>query len=137
MASVVYNSFKNAIMGGGINLSADTVKVALVSAYTPDIDNDTTYADISGEIIGSTGYTTGGNTLTNLSLSQDNTDNEGVWDADDITWTAATITASAAVIYDTTYSNQLICFVDFGSSKSSSSSNFTIQWNSEGILNLN
>ena len=137
MASVVYNSFKNAIMGGGINLSADTVKVALVSAYTPDIDNDTTYADITGEVIGSTGYTTGGETLTNLSLTQDNTDNEGVWDADDVTWTTSTITASAAVIYDTTYSNQLICFIDFGSSKSSSSSNFTIQWNSEGILNLN
>ena len=137
MASVVYNSFKNAIMGGGINLSADTVKVALVSGYTPDIDNDSTYADITGEVIGSTGYTTGGETLTNLSLTQDNTDNEGVWDADDVTWTTSTITASAAVIYDTTYSNQLICFIDFGSSKSSSSSNFTIQWNSEGILNLN
>ena len=118
-------------------MSADTVKVALVSGYTPDIDNDSTYADITGEVIGSTGYTTGGETLTNLSLTQDNTDNEGVWDADDVTWTTSTITASAAVIYDTTYSNQLICFIDFGSSKSSSSSNFTIQWNSEGILNLN
>jgi hypothetical protein len=137
MASQVYNKFKQAIMGGGINLSADTIKVALVSAYTPNIDSDTTYADISGEVIGSTGYTTGGNTLTNLTLTQDNTDDEGVWDADDVVWTTSTITASAAVIYDTTYSNQLICFVDFGSSKSSSNSTFTIQWNSEGILNLN
>ena len=137
MATQVYNSFKSAIMGGGISLSADTIKVALTSAYTPDIDGHSTYADVTTEVIGATGYTTGGETLTNVVLTQDNTDNEGVMDADDTAWTGSTITANGAVLYDATYNNQLIGYVDFLSSKSSSGSTFTIAWNAEGILNLN
>jgi hypothetical protein len=137
MATQVYNSFKSAIMSGSISLAADTIKVALTSAYTPDISAHSTYSDITSEVTGSIGYTTGGETLTNVVLTQDNTDNESVMDADNITWTASTITANGAVLYDVTYNNQLIGYVDFLSSKSSIGSTFTLSWNAEGILNLN
>ena len=137
MATQVYNSFKRAIMGGSISLSADTIKVALTSAYTPDINGHSTYSDITTEVIGAVAYTTGGETLTGVTLVQDNTDNEGVMDANDVTWENSTITANGAVLYDSSYNNQLIGYVDFLSSKSSSGSTFTIVWNSEGVLNFN
>lgn len=140
MADVIYNSFKGKIMDGSIDLDTDTIKVALVtSSYTPNQDTHDFFDDVTNEVSG-TGYTAGGASLANKAVSVDTTDNEGVFDADDVTWSSSTITARGAVLYKSTgtaSTSALICYLDFGSDKSSSSGNFTIQWGSEGILNLN
>lgn len=139
MADVIYNSFKAYIMDGSIDLDTDTINVALVtSSYTPDQDAHEDFADVTNEVSG-TGYTAGGETIANTSVSIDDTDNEGVFDGDDVTWASSTITARGAVIYKDTGSaatSLLICYLDFGSDQSSSAGDFTIQWNAEGILNL-
>ncbi len=140
MADVIYNSFKKKIMDGSIDLDTDTIKVALVtSTYTPDQDVHDFFDDITNEVSG-TGYTAGGATLANKAATADNTDNEGVFDADDVTWSTSTITARGAVIYKSTgtaSTSPIIAYIDFGSDKTSSGGNFTIAWNAEGILNLN
>jgi hypothetical protein len=140
MADVIYNSFKKKIMDGSIDLDTDTIKVALVtSSYTPDQDAHDFFDDVTNEVSG-TGYTAGGASLANKAVTADNTDNEGVFDADDVTWATSTITARGAVIYKSTgtaSTSPLICYIDFGSDKSSTAGDFTLQWNSEGILNLN
>lgn len=141
MADVIYNSFKRDIMNGSIDLDTDTIKVMLVtSTYTPDQDAHTKRSDITNEVSG-TGYSAGGAALANKVVSVDNTDNEGVFDADDLTWASSTITARGAVLYKSrggaSTADELICYIDFTTDKSSSSGNFTIQWGAEGILNLN
>lgn len=140
MADVIYNSFKKKIMDGSIDLDTDTIKVALVtSSYTPDQDVHDFFDDITNEVTG-TGYSAGGAALANKVCSADNTDNEGVFDADDTSWTTATITARGAVIYKSTgtpSTSPLIAYIDFGADKVSSGGTFLITWNSEGILNLN
>lgn len=140
MADVIYNSFKKKIMDGSIDLDTDTIKVALVtSTYTPDQDVHDFFDDITNEVTG-TGYTAGGASLTTKAVTADNTDNEGVFDADDVVWTTSTITARGAVIYKSTgtaSTSPLICYLDFGSDKISTAGTFTISWNAEGILNLN
>src|ERR1044071_7394752 len=140
MASVIFNSFKKKIMDGSIDLDTDTIKVALVtSSYTPDQDAHDFFDDVTNEVVG-TGYTAGGASLANKAVTADNTDNEGVFDADDTTWSTSTITARGAVIYKSTgtaSTSALICYIDFGADKSSSAGNFTIAWDAEGILNLN
>lgn len=140
MADVVYNSFKSKIMDGSIDLDTDTIKVLLVtSTYTPDQDAHEDYADITNEVANGNGYTTGGETLANAAVTTDDTDNEGVFDADDVTWAASTITARGAVVYKDSGvagTSWLICYLDFSSDQSSSSGDFTIQWNAEGIVNL-
>lgn len=139
MADVIYNSFKKNIMNGSIDLDTDTIKVALVtSSYSPNQDTHEDMADVSNEVSG-TGYTAGGATLANKAVTADNTDNEGVFDADDVTWSGSTITARGAVVYKSTgtaANDLLICYIDFGEDKVSSSGNFKIAWNAEGILNL-
>lgn len=139
MADVIYNDFKEKIMNGSIDLDTDTIKVALVtSTYTVDQDAHDFFDDITNEVSG-TGYTAGGATLANKAVSQDNTDNEGVFDADDASWTTASFTARAAIIYKSTGAagtSPLIAYIDFGSDKTVSAGTFTIQWASEGILNL-
>lgn len=140
MADVIFNSFKQKIMNGSIDLDTDTIKVALVtSSYTPNQDSHDNFDDVTNEVSG-TGYSAGGAALSNKAVTADNTDNEGVFDADDVTWGSSTITARGAVIYKDTgtpSTSPLIAYIDFGSDKASSNGNFTIQWAAEGILNLN
>lgn len=139
MADVIYNAFKKNIMNGSIDLDTDTIKVALVtSTYTPNQDTHEDFADVTNEVSG-TGYTAGGAALANKTVTQDNTDNEGVFDADDVTWSTSTITARAAVVYKDTgtpSTSWLVCYIDFGSDKISTAGNFIIAWNAEGIVNL-
>lgn len=139
MANAIFNSFKRDTMDGAIDLANDTIKIALVtSSYTPDIDAHEDFADITNEVSG-TGYTAGGETLT-TTVSVDDTDNEGVFDANDVTWSASTITARGAVIYKDTgtpATSPLVCYIDFGADKTSTAGDFVVTFDSEGILNLN
>lgn len=138
MASVIYNSFKKEILDT-INIDAVTVKVMLVtSAYTPNIDTHTRRSSVTNEVAGS-GYTTGGATLTGVAITQNNTTDKGVFDANDITWSSSTITARGAVIYVSTgvaANDNLIAYIDFGTDKVSDNGDFTIQWNASGIITL-
>lgn len=138
MATVIYNSFHRDLANGSIDLDTDTIKVMLVtSSYTPDKDHDKR-DDITNEV-SATGYTTGGATLANKTVTADNTDDEGVFDADDVTWSSSSITARGAVLYKSrggaSSADELIMYVDFGGDYTSTASDFTITWNAEGILN--
>lgn len=141
MASQIYNTFKKKIMNGSIDLDTDTIKIALVtSSYTPDIDAHDFWDDVSANEVAASGtYAAGGATLT-CTVTQDDTDNEGVFDATDVSWTSATITARYAVIYKSTGvagTSPLICVIDFGSNQVSTLGTFAITFAAEGIINLN
>ena len=141
MASLIYNSFKKKIMDGSIDLDTDTIKLALVSsAYTPDQDAHDFWDDVSANEVAASGtYSAGGVTLT-TSVTQDNTDNEGVFDATDVSFTSATITARYGVVYKSTGvagTSPLICLIDFGGDQTSTAGTFAITFAAEGILNLN
>jgi len=147
MADVIFNSFKKKIMQGAdttasdaVDLKNHTIKVALVStAYAPDVDTDVYWDDASGSEISGTGYSAGGATLASKALSTDTTDNEGVFDAANVTWSTATFAnAQWAVLYKdtgTASTSPLICAFDMGA-QSVSGADFVIQWNTEGIINL-
>lgn len=128
-------------MNGSIDLDTDDIKVMLVtSAYVPNIDTNTKRSDVTNEVTG-TGYTAGGQSLAGKTVTQDNTDDEGVFDANDVTWSASTITARGAVLYKSrggaASADELVCYFDFVTDFSSTAGNFTITWNAEGILDLN
>lgn len=137
----VYNKFKQLIQEGGIDLSngGDTIKVMLVtSSYTPDIDTHDYKDDITNEV-SHANYTAGGETLANQATSVDNTDDEGVFDADDVTWTNVTFTTRYGVIYKDSgvaSTSPVIAYIDFGADQSPSGNDFKLTWNSEGILNF-
>lgn len=142
MASLIYNAFKARQLGATtpLNPASDTIKLALVtSSYTPNQDTDDFWDDVSANEVAASGtYSTGGVTLT-VTSSQDNTDDEGVMDAADVSFTGATITARYAVIYKSTgvsSTSPLICLIDFGSNQSSTAGTFAITFAAEGILNL-
>lgn len=138
MANLVYNSFKRDLMSGAVDLDTDTIKVMLVtSSYTPDADAHTKRSDVTDEVSG-TGYSAGGATLANKAVTVDNTANRGVFDADDLSWATATVTARGAVLYKSrgglASADELIAYIDFGTDVTSTAGTFAVQWSSDGIL---
>ena len=123
------------LLKGTLDLDGDTFKCALVdSGYTPDRDLHDQWTDISGDEASGTGYTAGGATLGSLAVAKDTANDQIEWDAADVTWSSSTITARYAVVYDDTHANDVpLILVDFGEDKSSSSGDFTIQWDAEGM----
>jgi hypothetical protein len=140
MASLIYNAAKKNLINGTIDLDTDTIKAMLVtSTYAPNIDTHAFRSDVTNEVVG-TGYTAGGAALTTKTVTQDNTNDRAVFDADDVVWAAATITARAAVLYKSrgglASADELIGYWDFGADITSTAAAFTVQWNASGILLL-
>lgn len=141
MPSKLYGNFLKQALNKEIDWDSDTIKVALLtSSYSPNQDTHDYYDDVSSFEVSGTGYTTGGATLTSKTSTYDGTNNVIVLDAADVTWSSSTITARYAVVYDdsgASASNKaLIGYVDFGSDQSSTNGNFTITWDSTGIVRI-
>jgi hypothetical protein len=140
MADVIYNSFKVDQMAGNINVLTDTIKLMLVtSAYVPNQDTHTKRSDITNEVVGA-GYTAGGVTLTGKTVTQNNTNNTGVFSASNITISDATLTARGGVLYHSrgglASADELLGYLDFGANISSTAADFLITFNANGILTL-
>ena len=141
MANVIYNSFKRDIMNGSIDLDTDTIKLMLVtSTYLPNQDTHTKRSDITNEVTG-TGYVAGGFTLANKTVTQNNTTNKGVFDADDIVASNITLTDCAgAVLYKSrggvATADELIAYLGFPSAVTMTNGIFTIPFDVNGILTL-
>ena len=141
MASKLYGQFIQQSFNKEIDWDSDTIKVSLLNnTYTPDQDAHNYYDDVVAYEVTGTGYTAGGITLANKTNNYNSSTNVIVLDADDVTWASSTITARYAVVYDATPATNatrpLIGYVDFGSDQSSSNGNFTITWDSTGIVRV-
>jgi hypothetical protein len=88
-----------------------------------NLDNTTTAYSTSNEISG-TGYTAGGQTLTNIPPASDTSTNAAYISFNNVTWANASFTTRGALIYNGT-TNAAICVLDFGSDKIASG-NFTV-----------
>jgi hypothetical protein len=140
MASKLYGQFLLKALNKEVDFDTDTIKVALLtSAYTPNQDTHDYFNDVSANEVTGTGYTAGGITLASKTATYDAGTNVIVLDAADVTWSSSTITARYAVVYDSTgtaSTSALIGYVDFGSDQSSTNGNFTITWDSTGIVRI-
>lgn len=149
MASILSNAFKGRIFGDDsiistdINLKTDTLKLSLhTSTFAPTAEMDF-FSDLTNEVSSSGSYTAGiagGYTLASKTTTTDDTDDEGVFDAADVSITVASITARYAVIRKDTGvagTSPIICIIDLLSNITSTAGTFTITFSSEGIINLN
>jgi len=109
---------------------ADTFKFALYTAAA-SLDASTTEYAASNEVVG-TGYTAGGNELT---ISQDPTAGNNTYGVptayvsfENTSWPAAAFTARAGLIYNSTQGDKAVAVIDFGSDKTVSGTEFTVQF---------
>lgn len=104
------------------NSTGDTFKIALYTS-SATLDASTTAYSATNEVSGS-GYTAGGNTLTNVTPTSSGT--TAFTDFADTTWSTATITANGALIYNSSKSNKAVAVLAFGGDKTSTAGDFTI-----------
>ena len=105
--------------------TADTFKIALFTS-SASLDAATTAYSTTNEVVG-TGYTAGGNTLTNVAPTSSGT-TAYLSFTSPTTWTTATITANGALIYNSTQGNKAVAVLAFGGDKTSTAGDFTIQF---------
>jgi hypothetical protein len=125
ISTAMATSFKSQLMSGlhdFDNPGGNTFKIALYTS-SATLGASTTAYSSSNEATG-TGYTAGGNTLTSVSPTTSGT--TAYVDFADTTWSASTITANGALIYNANASNAAVVVLAFGSDKSTSNGDFTI-----------
>lgn len=103
-------------------LAGHTLKIALYTQAAATLSASTTVYTATGEVTG-TGYTAGGATLAGCAASLSGS--KAQITCTNPTWTTSTITADAAMVYDTSASNHALGTYTF-TSKSSSAGTFTI-----------
>lgn len=126
------SSFKQELLEGGHNFKNSGGHTFKLAMYTnsASFNAATTAYTTSNEVTGS-GYSAGGGTLTRVDPSLSGT--TALTDFSDLTFTSATVTARGALIYNTTTgggsgTNDTVVVLDFGSDKTSTAGDFTIQF---------
>lgn len=119
-------SFKKELLQGVHNLTNGTGNAFKMALYTNSATfNATTTAYTTGNEVTGTGYTAGGDALTNVTPTSTGT--TAFAEYGDIKWTTSTITARGALIYnDTAAGDPTLLVLDFGSDKSSSAGDFSV-----------
>jgi hypothetical protein len=128
ISQALCTSFKSDLLGGVHDLDTHVLKMALFTS-SATLDATTTAYSTSNEVTG-TGYSAGGETIANVSISTDGT--TAYIDCDDVTWSSATITANGALIYNSSASNKAIAVLAFGGDKTSTNGDFTVQMPAPG-----
>ena len=136
ITSSLTNTFKEELLGGyhSFNASGDTpagcaFKIAFFTNSATLGSTTTAYA-ASNEVSGS-GYSAGGNALTNTGVAKSTV--TSYTDFSDTSWTSASFTARGCLIYNSSSisgltSNASVATIDFGGDKTVSSGTFTIQF---------
>ena len=126
ISQAMATSFKVQILGGDFDFSSGTSQAFKIALYTnaATLGATTTAYATTNEVTG-TNYVAGGNTLT-ISANPASTGTTAFLDFADTTWSAATITARGALIYQSGGTNPAVAVLDFGSDKTSTAGDFTI-----------
>ena len=108
---IIYSDFKATSYKKKMDLTADTVKVILVTSSSNAINANLVtaqYATVTNEVANGLGYTTGGATATTPAIAGGGAVATTTFTTDNVTWTASggSIVARAAVMYDNTSANK-------------------------------
>ena len=135
--AIVMNNFKEQLLLKKIDCVVDTFKVALYSVAIASPDGAAPAYSTTNEIVAS-GYVAGGGTVVTPVVTQDDTNNWGMWDdnGSDITWTSlATATILEAHLYDDTTVTKWILIL-WEIATNSNGGDYAIQFGANGIMTL-
>lgn len=147
MADTVYNRGKYLITSGGVVWGTTDVRALLIkttdngalpsSSWDVDLNDVAALLNVSNidELTG-TGYVR--KTMAGFTVTEDDTGNQSIMDANDITWTGIDAgTARAIVVYKYNASDssaELISIHDTNFPKVTNGGDLTVQWPSTGVI---
>jgi hypothetical protein len=122
LVQTLCSSFKQESWLGIHDLDTDVLKMALYTSAA-SLGADTTAYTLTGETSG-TGYTAGGEILTNVQVLLSGTTAYVTFD--NPAWPGSSFVTRGALIYNFTKANRAIAVLDFGADKTAGP-NFTVQ----------
>jgi hypothetical protein len=140
----VYATAAEKIARNTLDLDTHAFRIVLLTAsYTPNQNTHSTWADLSAAQVTGTGYTAGGQSITQaVARSAANVN----FDCDDKSWPSSTITAKYAALVrdvdsdgDLDSTDDILAFCDLetgGGSVSTTAAALTITMNAGGLFNL-
>jgi hypothetical protein len=133
--SVIMNSCLFDGLTGAIDFDTDAFKAFLVNATGAAVADETKKdshlkrSDANTNEVTGTGYTAGGATVT-MTVTKDTANNRLDITVSSVSWTTSTITASGMYVYKSrggaATADELVCYIDFGASFSSSAGTFSV-----------
>ena len=128
VTTAMTTSFKQELLQGLHDLDGHTLKLALIKSgesgtFGAASTNFSNITDTSDEASG-TGYSSGGATLGSVSIALDGT--TATVDFADVSFSNSTISASGAMIYNSSASNRAIAVISFGGTVASTAGTFTV-----------
>jgi hypothetical protein len=139
ITSAICTSFKVELLEGDhdFNVGVDAFKCALMKALASQSGTygaaTTNYSDVTGnsdELAATGGYSSGGNTLTNIAPTSAGTTAYIDWA--DTEWTSATFTTRGCIIYNSNDGNSAVMVINFGADYSVSGGTFKIEFPAAG-----
>jgi len=121
--SELMQALHNFLLTGGNTFKIALIKSGMAGTYGAASTNYSNITGNSDEASG-TGYTAGGATLTRVDPTTSGT--TAYTDFADVSWSSATISSAAAMIYNTTSSNRSVSVHDFGGTVTSTNGTFQV-----------
>lgn len=129
-AAAITDQFKQDILNG-VHQPGDTYKIALYTqAAATDKNKSSTTYNTTGELAAGGGYTQGGISLSGFTVGL-SADTAYIDWSTDPSWSSASFTADAAVIYNSTRSNKILAVLAFASTTATAGT-FTVQMPAPG-----
>jgi hypothetical protein len=117
------------VVVGSVDFDTDTFKMMLVTSSYSASKSHAKRNEVTNEVSG-TGYTAGGNACSVTVAATDNSNNDVEISFSVTSWTSATITARAGVIYKSrggaSTADELVGYVDFGGDVTSTNGTFAV-----------
>ena len=128
VTTAMTTSFKQELLQGLHDLDGHTLKLALIKSgesgtFGAASTNFSNITDTSDEASG-TGYSSGGATLGSVAITTSGT--TAFVDFADVEFTSSTISASGAMIYNSSAGNRAIAVISFGGTVASTAGTFTV-----------
>jgi|TARA_R100000479_G_scaffold99292_2_gene49269 hypothetical protein len=134
ITQAIANAFKKQLLEGDHNFKqsgGDKFKLALYTS-SATLNSATTAYSATNEVSNTGSYSAGGGALVNAGTSIGSGSGKGVAIVDyaDLSFTAVTLTARGALIYNTSSdtTNAAVAVLDFGGDKTATSGTFTVQF---------
>lgn len=126
VTTAMTTSFKQELLQGLHDLDGHTLKLALIKSGESGTFGaaSTNFSELSSDEASGTGYSSGGATLGSVSIALDGT--TATVDFADVSFSNSTISASGAMIYNSSASNRAIAVISFGGTVASTAGTFTV-----------
>lgn len=133
-----FSNAKKVLLEGGLNLASDTIKVGMLKSTYTLATTDDVWGDVSADEIAASGdYVAGGVALASKTVTEDGTNEEGVFDAANLVINGVTAAdVQYFIFYKDATPATLVAYADLEAPVEYSSQNIQLTFHTDGLIRV-